>query len=58
MTVIERAMQLARDGKHRSVAEIRQTLIREQYESVAEHTNGLAIKGQLTALILAARKTV
>ena len=54
VTTIERAFQLASDGKHRTLEDIRTTLRREGYEDVHGHTTGGTITRQLKEKIDAA----
>lgn len=55
---IERALELAADGKHRSLEDIRRTLRREQRENIDEHLAGASIKAQIKMLILKANDEV
>ncbi|MDQ2893414.1 MAG: hypothetical protein M3R64_10065 [Pseudomonadota bacterium] len=55
LSTLERALQLARSGKCRSVNDVRQTLRREGYDAVHQHLNGAAINRQLTDLLAEAR---
>lgn len=47
---VERAFQLARSGRCRTVDEIRAELRREGHDSVEGHLAGLAIRGDLRRL--------
>lgn len=50
---VERAFQLAREGACRSVSDIRERLSAEGYEGVFSHLNGMSIRRQLTAALVA-----
>jgi hypothetical protein len=50
---VERAFQLAREGACRSVSDIRERLTAEGYEGVFSHLNGMSIRRQLTAALVA-----
>lgn len=51
---IQRALKLAADGKHRSIEDIRRSLVREKHERIDGHLSGPSIRAQLKALILKA----
>ena len=53
-STIERALELARAGRSRSIDDIRRTLKSERYEGIDAHLSGTAIKKQLQAAINAA----
>ncbi len=55
LTTLERALELARSGKCRSVNDVRQTLRREGYDAVHQHLNGSVINRQLIDLLTEAR---
>lgn len=48
---IERALELAADGSHKSLTDIRKTLHREQFDGVDQHLAGSSIKAQIAKLI-------
>jgi hypothetical protein len=48
---VERAYQLARSGKFKTVSEIETALIRERYEGVREHLSGGTLRKELKALV-------
>ena len=48
---VERAFELARDGRCRTLEEIRRTLAREQFGNVDAHLAGFGIRTQLKALM-------
>ena len=50
---VKRAFQLAREGTYRSVTAIRERLTAEGYEGVFSHLNGMSIRRQLTAALVA-----
>ena len=50
-TVVERALELASDGKHRSIIDIRTTLKEERYVNVAPHLAGKSINVEIRARI-------
>jgi hypothetical protein len=50
---VERAFQLAREGACRSVSDIRERLTAEGYEGVFSHLNGMSIRRQLNAALVA-----
>ena len=54
-TTIERAIELARSGRFKTVGQIREQLDRELYSSTNDHLQGRATKLQLAALIAAAK---
>lgn len=54
-TTVERAFELARSGKCRSVQQIRDQLSKERYPFVREHLDGVAIRKQLTDVLKAAK---
>ena len=54
LSTVERAYELARSGKCRTVDEVRTTLIREGYEAVQAHLTGPSIKRDLSSLCKAA----
>lgn len=47
MTIIERAFQLAREGRCRSVTDIKRTLKAERFDGVDAHLSGSSIAQQL-----------
>ena len=49
--VVERAFELARTGRCRTVDEIRKRLARESYVAVDAHLAGASIRRQLKALM-------
>jgi hypothetical protein len=53
--VVERAFQIARDGKHGSISEIAVTLRKEGYEQASAHLSGPTISRQLRAAMANAR---
>lgn len=54
-STLERAFELAREGRCHSVEDIRKTLSREKYDNVQAHLAGPAIAKQIRALIDGAR---
>ena len=50
-TTLERAFELARDGQHRTMEEMRRTLASEGYSAIDSHLQGAAIRKQLRALM-------
>ena len=50
LSTVERAYQLAREGKCRSVDDIRTALTREGHDAVQAHLSGQSIKRDLTRL--------
>lgn len=56
LSIIERAIELARDGLCDSVNEIQRVLTREQYEQVQAHLAGKAIRAKLQSLLNARRR--
>lgn len=50
LSTVERAYQLAREGKCRSIDDIRSTLTRERHDSVQAHLSGASIKRDLMRL--------
>ncbi len=52
MGTVERAFQLARSGRFKTVSEIETALLRERYSGVREHLSGGAIKKDLRAILL------
>jgi hypothetical protein len=52
-SVVERAFQLARDGKCHNMDELRATLKAERYESIDNHLAGPSIRRQLQVLLKA-----
>jgi hypothetical protein len=48
---VERAFELARDGKHRSVDDLRRQLIAEQHSSIDLHLGSRTLRKQLRALL-------
>jgi len=55
---VEKAFQLAREGACRSFSDIRERLTAEGYESVFSHLNGMSIRRQLNAALVARGVTV
>lgn len=53
-TVIERAFALAREGRCRTMDDLRRNLTAEDYEAVASYLAGGSIQKQLRALLAAA----
>lgn len=53
---VARALQIAREGKCRSVEDIRRRLASERHENVDAHLGGAAIRKQLRNLIQAAAR--
>lgn len=53
ISTVQRAFELARNGRCQSLADIRHILGSEGYESVAAHLSGPVIKRQLTNLLAA-----
>lgn len=51
---IARALELAADGRHRSIEDIRRSLSRERFDRIDEHLSGPSIRAQLKALIVKA----
>jgi len=51
MTIIERAFEIARSGKTRSITDIRTQLRREGFDHVQSHLGSAALQKQLKALI-------
>jgi hypothetical protein len=51
MTIIERAFEIARSGKARSISDIRTQLTREGFEHVQSHLSSTALQKQLKVLI-------
>jgi hypothetical protein len=51
LSVIERAFQLAREGRCTSVAQVRQTLKAERFDAVDAHVSGPSLMKQLNAEI-------
>ena len=56
MTTVERAFEIARAGKVRTIRDIRDQLNREGFEAAAGHLNGTTLQKQLRGLINASRK--
>lgn len=54
--IIERAFQIAREGRATSVTDIKAMLIREGYEAAPQHLTGLGIGRQLKAAIAESKK--
>lgn len=54
-STLERAFELAREGRCHSIADIRRALTRENYNNVQAHLTGPTIARQMKALIDAAR---
>ncbi len=48
---IERAFEIANEGRCRRVSEVVEQLKREGYENVHSHLGGMSIKRQLTAAL-------
>jgi hypothetical protein len=57
LTTLERAFQLADEGKHPKVADIRRALTQEGYPDVAMQIAGGTLMRQLRARLLAARSS-
>ena len=57
LSTVERAYELAKSGRCRTVDELRTMLIREGYEAVQAHLSGPSIKRDLAALCRAAVAT-
>ncbi len=55
ISIIERALELASDGKHRTLDDIRRTLHSEHYEAIHASLAGQSIHDQLAARLKAAR---
>jgi hypothetical protein len=51
MTIIERAFEIARSGKARSITDIRTQLTREGFDHVQSHLSSAALQKQLKGLI-------
>jgi len=51
MTIIERAFEIARSGRARSMTDIRTQLRREGFDHVQSHLRSAALQKQLKALI-------
>lgn len=51
MAIIERAFEIARGGKARTITDIRTQLSREGFDHVRSHLSSLALKKQLRALL-------
>jgi hypothetical protein len=49
--VVQRALQMAGEGRLRSVTEIQTALMREGYDQVPQYLVGLSIRRQLRALM-------
>jgi hypothetical protein len=54
-STLERAFELAREGRCHSIDDIRRALTRENYNDVQAHLTGPTIARQMRALIDAAR---
>lgn len=54
MNIIERAYEMARSGRYKSLPELRLALRKEGYAKVTAYTQGQAIKAELAALIAGA----
>lgn len=57
LTVIERALELARAGRCHNIAELELRLKQEGYEAVYEHLSGSSFRIQLKNVIKEARRT-
>ncbi|WP_198354396.1 hypothetical protein [Sphingomonas sp. MA1305] len=53
LSIIERAIELAKSGACHSLADIRHQLAAERYENVHGHTTGASIQKQLRDLLVA-----
>ena len=51
MAIIERAFEIARGGKARTITDIRLQLSREGFDHVRSHLSSLALQRQLHALL-------
>jgi hypothetical protein len=51
MTTVERAFEVARSGRVRTITEIRAQLVREGFEKAHAHLNGTGLQKQLRALL-------
>lgn len=58
VSTVERAFELAREGRCRSVAEIRRQLFSERYPAVDSHLAGPTLRKQLAGLMRAAEGTL
>ena len=54
-STIERALELASDGKHRTLDDIRRTLQTEHYDAIHASLAGRSIQDQITARLKAAK---
>ena len=50
-TIIERALELAREGKCRTTDDFHRALSREGYQQVSAHLSGPSLRAQLKAAI-------
>lgn len=50
-SVVERAFELARDGKCQNMREIKTTLKKEQFSNVTDYLSGPSIKRQISMVI-------
>jgi hypothetical protein len=51
MAIIQRAFEIARSGKARSITDIRGQLTREGFDNVQSHMSSTALQKQLKGLI-------
>jgi hypothetical protein len=56
-STLERAFELAREGRCRSVGDIRRKLSAERHDRVEDHLSGTAIRKQLRLAIATAART-
>ena len=54
--IIERALTLARDGRHRSMSDIETRLKQEGFDAVYDHLRGSSIRQQLRQAMADARQ--
>lgn len=54
--VVERALQMAREGKVRSVSELQLAMIREGYSHVPQYLVGASIRRQIRSIIKGTRQ--
>jgi hypothetical protein len=57
MAIIERAFEIARGGKARTITDIRLQLSREGFDHVRSHLSSMALQRQLRALLKAPAET-
>ena len=54
--IIQRALELARDGRHRSMSDLETRLKQEGFEAVYDHLRGASIRQQLRQAMADSRK--